>query len=30
MQKRQFVQLVGAALATFAIATPALAQWKPT
>jgi tripartite-type tricarboxylate transporter receptor subunit TctC len=30
MQKRQFIQAVGAALATFAIATPAMAQWKPT
>src|SRR3954470_16551843 len=30
MQKRQFVQLLGAAVATFAIATPALAQWKPS
>ena len=30
MQKRQFIQLVGAALAAFAVSTPALAQWKPT
>src|SRR3569832_1211277 len=30
MHKRQFVTLIGAALASFAIATPALAQWKPT
>src|SRR5213596_2506721 len=30
MKKRHFVQLLGAALATFAIATPALAQWKPS
>jgi tripartite-type tricarboxylate transporter receptor subunit TctC len=26
----QFVQLVGVALAAFAVATPAMAQWKPT
>src|SRR3954453_2352954 len=30
MKKRQFVRLLGAAIATFAIATPAFAQWKPT
>ena len=30
MQKRQFVRLFGAALATFAVASPAFAQWKPT
>jgi tripartite-type tricarboxylate transporter receptor subunit TctC len=30
MQKRQFIQLVGAALATMAVASPAFAQWKPT
>src|ERR1051325_4963759 len=30
MQKRQFVQLAGAAVAAFAFASPALAQWKPT
>jgi tripartite-type tricarboxylate transporter receptor subunit TctC len=30
MRKRQFVQLVGAALAAFAVATPAMAQWKPS
>jgi tripartite-type tricarboxylate transporter receptor subunit TctC len=30
MQKRHLVQLVGAALATFAFASPAFAQWKPT
>jgi tripartite-type tricarboxylate transporter receptor subunit TctC len=30
MQKRQFIQVVGAALAAFAVATPAMAQWKPT
>jgi tripartite-type tricarboxylate transporter receptor subunit TctC len=30
MQKRQFVQFVGAALATLAFASPAFAQWKPT
>src|SRR3954453_2669447 len=30
MKKRQFVRLLGAAIATFAIASPAFAQWKPT
>ena len=30
MKKRQFIQLAGAALATFAVASPAFAQWKPT
>src|SRR3569832_2845475 len=30
MQKRQFVQVLGAAIAAFAVATPAMAQWKPT
>jgi tripartite-type tricarboxylate transporter receptor subunit TctC len=29
MQKRQFIQVLGAAVAAFAVATPALAQWKP-
>jgi tripartite-type tricarboxylate transporter receptor subunit TctC len=29
MQKRQFIQVLGAALAAFAVATPAMAQWKP-
>src|SRR5689334_7042076 len=30
MKKRQFIQVIGAAIAAFAMATPALAQWKPT
>lgn len=30
MHKRQFIQVLGAALAAFAVATPAMAQWKPT
>jgi len=30
MQKRQFIQAAGAAIAAFAVATPAFAQWKPT
>src|ERR1700752_1104839 len=30
MQKRHFLQVLGAALAAFAVATPAPAQWKPT
>src|SRR5437870_11877691 len=30
MQKRQFIQVIGAAIAAFAVATPAMAQWKPT
>ena len=30
MQKRQFIQAVGAAIAAFAVASPAMAQWKPT
>jgi len=30
MQKRQFIQAAGAAIAAFALATPAFAQWKPT
>jgi tripartite-type tricarboxylate transporter receptor subunit TctC len=30
MHKRQFVQVLGAAIAAMAISTPALAQWKPT
>ena len=30
MQKRQFIQVLGAAVAAFAVATPAMAQWKPT
>src|SRR6059058_1045632 len=29
MQKRRFIQAAGAAIAAFAVATPALAQWKP-
>ncbi|MEJ6021041.1 Bug family tripartite tricarboxylate transporter substrate binding protein [Ramlibacter sp. PS4R-6] len=30
MRKRQFIQVFGAAVAAFALATPAMAQWKPT
>ena len=30
MQKRQFIQAVGAAIAALAVASPAMAQWKPT
>jgi tripartite-type tricarboxylate transporter receptor subunit TctC len=30
MRKRQFIHLVGAAVAAFAVAAPAHAQWKPT
>ena len=30
MQKRHFIQAFGAAVAAFALATPAMAQWKPT
>jgi tripartite-type tricarboxylate transporter receptor subunit TctC len=30
MQKRQFVQVLAAAVAAMVVATPAMAQWKPT
>jgi tripartite-type tricarboxylate transporter receptor subunit TctC len=30
MQKRHFIQAFAAAVAAFAVATPAMAQWKPT
>lgn len=30
MHKRQFIQAFAAAVAAFAVATPAMAQWKPT
>src|SRR5947208_9653755 len=30
MRKRQFIQAAAAAAAAFALATPAMAQWKPT
>jgi tripartite-type tricarboxylate transporter receptor subunit TctC len=30
MQKRQFIQAFAAAVAAIAVATPAMAQWKPT
>src|SRR5438128_7305494 len=30
MRKRDFIQAFGAAVAAFALASPAMAQWKPT